>query len=242
MQQLLGGAAVHDRPPQAPQRVAEQLPVGVGELRSLCAVANQPLSLLDSICEVRRGQIDRSHPLMQPLERMRVLARRDLSRRHRLVVGPQRDREAVAHIDTRLHPRIKLGHGAIGFGEPPSDLDLERRACPMRYRRDPRKHTTGQQAHREAVRVVKNNRVFDLQVQRRGRGHTCGHRERNFCCLHRRPLRDSACLRPAYSRPTHCPFSQSPHSPAPAVPSTPLPVPRSRWCASDVLAGCRGEP
>ena len=144
------------------------------------AVVNQPLRLRDSIREVRRRHIDLPHAGMQPLERLRVLGRRDLSRRYRLVVGPQRDREGVTRIDARLHPRLKLSDRAIGFGEPPSDLDFERGTCLMRYRRDPSKSVTRQQAYGEPVRVVKNNGVIDPQVQRRGRGHTRSHRTRNL--------------------------------------------------------------
>ena len=78
VQQLLGGAAVADRAPQASQRVAEKLPVRVSELRCVGAVANQPLRLRDSIREVRRRQIDLPHAGMQPLERLRVLGWRDV--------------------------------------------------------------------------------------------------------------------------------------------------------------------
>ena len=97
------------------------------------AVADQRLRLGDSIREVRRSHVDLPHAGMQPLERLRILGWRDVSRRHRLVVGPQRDREAVTHVDARLHARLKLSHRAIGFGEPPSDLDLELGARLMRY-------------------------------------------------------------------------------------------------------------
>jgi hypothetical protein len=98
---------------------------------------------------------------MQPLECLGILGWRDVSRQPRLVVGPQRDREAVTHVDARLHPRLKLSHRAVGSGEPPSDLDFELGACLMRYMRHPSKNVTRQQAHSEPVRVVKNNRVID---------------------------------------------------------------------------------
>src|SRR5436309_798219 len=70
VQQLFVGAAVNDRAPQASQRVAEKLPVRVGERRSMGAVVNQPLRLRDSIREVRRRHIDLAHAGMQPLERL----------------------------------------------------------------------------------------------------------------------------------------------------------------------------
>ena len=180
VQQLLVGATVVDRAPQASQRVGEKMPVRVSELRGPGAVANQRLRLRDTIREVRRRHIDLPHAGMQPLERLRILRWSDVSRRHGLVVAPQRDREAVTHVDARLHPRLELGHWAIGFGEPPSDLDFELGACPVRYARDASKNVTGQQAHSEPVRVVKDNRVIDPQVERRGCGHTRSHRTRNF--------------------------------------------------------------
>ena len=102
---------------------------------------------------------------MQPLERIRVVGRRDLSRRHRFVVGPQRDHEAVTLVDARLHSRLERSHGALGFGEPLRKLDLELRDL-LRRRCDPGKDVTRQQAQREPVRVVKNDRVVDRQAER----------------------------------------------------------------------------
>ena len=125
VQQLLGGAPVADRPPQTSQRVAEKLPVRVSERRSVVAARNELLRLRDSIREVRRREIDLPHAGMQPLERVRVVGWRDLSRWHRFVVGPQRDHEAVTHVDARLHSRLKRSHRALGFREPLGKLDFE---------------------------------------------------------------------------------------------------------------------
>ena len=144
------------------------------------AVVDQPLSLRDSISEVRRRHIDVPHAGMQSPERLRILAWRDVSGQHRLVVGPQRHREGVTRVDARLHPRLKLSDRTVGFGEPPSDLDFELGACLMRYMRDPSKSVTRQQPYREPVRVVENDGLIDPQVQRRGRGHTRSHRTRNL--------------------------------------------------------------
>src|SRR6266496_1245246 len=47
----------------------EQLPVRVGERRSAIAARHELLSLLDSISEVRRRDIELAHAGMQPLER-----------------------------------------------------------------------------------------------------------------------------------------------------------------------------
>ena len=166
VQQLLGGAAVADRSSQASQRVAEKLPVRVSERRSVVAAPDQPLSLRDSIREVRRREIDLPHAGMQPLERVRVVGWRDLSRRHRFVVGPQGDHEAVTHVDARLDSRLKRSHRALGFREPLSKLDLELCARLIRHGRDPGDDVTRQQAQDEPVRVLKNDRVVDRQVKR----------------------------------------------------------------------------
>ena len=130
--------------------------------------------------EVRRREIDRPHAGMQPLKRLRVLGWGDVSRRYRLVVGPQRDHEAVTHVDARLHARLKRSHRALGFGEPPRDLDFELCACLLRHVRDPRKNVTRQEAHSEPVRVVKNDRVIDSQAKRCGARPSGSHRTRNI--------------------------------------------------------------
>ena len=96
------------------------------------------------------------------------------------MVGPQRDREAVTHVDAGLHPRLKGSDRAVTFGEPPRDLDFELGACLMRYMRDSSESVTRQQPYSEPVRIVKNDRVIDPQVKRRGRGPTRRHRTRNL--------------------------------------------------------------
>src|ERR1700735_5604056 len=75
VQQLLSGATVADCPPQVSQRVAEELPVPVGERRSAVAVRDEPLSLLDPVPEVRRRDIERAQAGVQPLERTGVVSR-----------------------------------------------------------------------------------------------------------------------------------------------------------------------
>jgi hypothetical protein len=46
----------------------------------------------------------------------------------------------------------------------------------MSYVRHPSKDVTGQHAQREFVRVVKNDRVVDCQVERCRDRHRCSHR------------------------------------------------------------------
>ncbi|GHO79863.1 hypothetical protein KSD_76340 [Ktedonobacter sp. SOSP1-85] len=81
---------------------------------------------------------------MQPLQNLRILGWCDVMRRHRLVVFPQRDREAATHVDARLHARLRLSYRTIGLGEPPSDLNLELGARLMRYIGYPSKNVTRQ--------------------------------------------------------------------------------------------------
>jgi hypothetical protein len=81
---------------------------------------------------------------MQPLQNLRILGWCDGTRRHRLVVFPQRDREAATHVDARLHARLRLSHRTIGLGEPPSDLNLELGTRLMRYIGYPSKNVTRQ--------------------------------------------------------------------------------------------------
>ncbi len=58
VQELLWGAARADRLAPASQSVGEKLTVGVNHLRSLLTTSDQPLGLGDSICEMRRRQVD----------------------------------------------------------------------------------------------------------------------------------------------------------------------------------------
>ena len=165
VQELLRGAAVGDRSSQAAQRAAEKLPVRVGERRSLVAVRDELLSLCDSIREVGRRDIELPHARMQPLERLRVVGWRHLSRRHRWVVGPQSDDEAVTLVGARLGSWLKSSHRAIGLGEPSSKLEFELSHL-LRLRCDSGKDVTREQAHSELVRVLENDRIVDRQVKR----------------------------------------------------------------------------
>jgi hypothetical protein len=179
VQQLLGTSPVCDHPPQTSQRVAEKLAIRVRKLGSELATAYQLLSLRDSIREVRRRKIDFPHASVQPREHLRVLGWRDVSRRHRLIVGPQCDREAVTLVDARLHPRLKRSHRAIGFGQPLSKVYFELRNF-LSYVCHASKDVTGQQAQREFVRVVKNDRVIDSQVKRLSARPSGSYRTRNI--------------------------------------------------------------
>jgi hypothetical protein len=96
-------------------------------------------------------------------------------RRHRLVVGPQRDLEAVPLVAAWLHPRLQGRDRSPGSGEPPSQLHLELGEL-VPGRCDPGEHVTGQQAQRELVRVVQNARVAGRQAQSLGDRHRRRHR------------------------------------------------------------------
>ena len=86
-------------------------------------------------------------------------------------------------MDARLYSGFQSSHRAPGFGEPPGKLDLELCGL-MRCRCDSGKDVTRQQAHSEPVRIVKNDRVVDDQVKRRGGRHGRSQRALNLRLLH----------------------------------------------------------
>jgi hypothetical protein len=88
---------------------------------------------------------------MQPFERVRVVGWREISRRSRFVIGPQRYREPVAYVGPRLDSRLKRSYRAIGFREALSKSGLELRPPPAALLRDPSNSVAGQQAHSEFV-------------------------------------------------------------------------------------------
>ena len=70
------------------------------------------LSFCDPVREVRRHDIERPHRVMQSFERSRIRDRPDLRRRHRGVVGPQGDDEAIALVGARRRSRLRATTGA----------------------------------------------------------------------------------------------------------------------------------
>ncbi len=165
VEQLLGGVPLTDRPRQRSQTVAQQLAVSIPKIRSSGAVVDQRLRRRDALREVGRNEIDLPHPSVQPLERLRILGWFDVTVGNRLVVRPQCDHEAVTHVDARLHPRIERSYGAVGFGEPTSDLDFELCGPPPLRVRDPSENVTRPQAQSEPVRVVENDCVIDSEAE-----------------------------------------------------------------------------
>jgi hypothetical protein len=131
VQQLLACAPAASRATESSERVAEEFPVGTGQRWSPLSVANLSLRTGDSIGEVRRPQISLAQGGMQPHKCARIFGWRDLRSRG-LVVPPERDGEAIPHIDAVSDPGLKLSHRAIGFGETASNLYLEFGASLMR--------------------------------------------------------------------------------------------------------------
>jgi len=163
VEELLRGATILDLPAQVSQRVPEELSVGIGELRSTALIRHERLRLRDSIGEVRRRHVNLPHSGMKPRERVCVLGRRGLSSRRRLVVGPERDREAVTHVDAWLHAWLKGNGGASSCCEPLRKFDFELGHL-LTNMADPRNDVTRRQAQRELVRVLKNVCVIGPQV------------------------------------------------------------------------------
>ena len=116
VQQLLRGTSPGDHGHHATERVHEKVTVGVAELRSPVAAPDEQLSFPDPIREMRRRDIDVLHADVKPRERVSVVGWSELASRLGLVVGPERDREAVALVDPRRHSWIE---------KPPRD-------CPLR--------------------------------------------------------------------------------------------------------------
>ncbi len=73
--QQLVPAALTDLLSKSSQRVAEQLPVHIGEVGGLVTARHELFSRFDSICEVRRGDVECAHARMELLERTRVVDR-----------------------------------------------------------------------------------------------------------------------------------------------------------------------
>jgi len=148
------------------QRRADQLAIGAGDLRVVGGVVDQALCRVNSIREARQPvaeQIRLPHAGVQPLERSRVLVRRDVAWRHGFVVAPQGDGEVVLLVDARLDSRIEGRQRGAGLGEAPSDLDLELGAVLPGAGRDTSEYVTRPKAHREPVRIAQHDRVIDAQ-------------------------------------------------------------------------------
>ena len=167
VQQLLVRAAVDDGPAKAAQRVSQEFPICVDELRTLRTVSDDRLRFFDSLGEVWCRRIELPHACMQAFERLRILGQRGVGRRQRLVVRPKCDREAVMYVDERVHPRVEDSDRAVGFLKPPCHLDFER--CnfmvPSNGGRDPSQNITRPQSQSEPVRLVENVGVIDPQIK-----------------------------------------------------------------------------
>ena len=69
-------------------------------------------------------------------------------------------------VDARLHSEApRACHRALGSGEPLRKVDFELRGL-VRDRCHSGKDVTWQQSQSEPVRVVKNDRVVDRQIER----------------------------------------------------------------------------
>ena len=120
---------------------------------------------------------------MQSLKRIRVVGWRNLPRCLRVVVGPQRDDEAITLINARLYSGVQSSYRAPGFGELLGKVDLELCGL-MRSRCDSGKDVTRPQAHSEPVGIVKNDRFVGGQVKRRGGRYGRSQRALNLRWMH----------------------------------------------------------
>lgn len=183
MEQLLRGGPDANPPPRPSQVVDQKLSVLVSQRRRAVPAGYELLSLIDSIHEVRCGGVESAHPGMKSRERVSVVAGEGLGRRHRLVVSPQRQSEAVRLVDARLDSRIGSGHGTRHRVEAFRQLDLERGdlATRMGHTGD---DVTGHQTSRERVRVVKDDSMVGGQAQPGGRRQGSVDRTPDVGCMH----------------------------------------------------------
>jgi len=127
VQQLLDRPAVGDRSSRAFQRVHEQGAVRVRERRRLVPARDESFGFRNPIREMGCRHVDLPHAGVQPRERAGVVGCEYVSRRRRLVVGPQRDREPVSLVHARLDARIEHTDRAAGLAELLRELDFELR-------------------------------------------------------------------------------------------------------------------
>lgn len=75
VQQLLGSSAAVDLLTRPVQRVEEEMAVAFRKLGGFVSIRYQPLSRCDSFHEVRRRDLDTSHPPVETLERVCIVGR-----------------------------------------------------------------------------------------------------------------------------------------------------------------------
>jgi len=68
-------------------------------------------------------------------------------------------------MDTRLDPRLELGHRTVRFSETASNFYLELGVRLVGRRRDPGKHIAREQAQGDAVRIVNNDRLIGSKAE-----------------------------------------------------------------------------
>ncbi|MBE9499776.1 hypothetical protein IHE61_21215 [Streptomyces sp. GKU 257-1] len=76
-------------------------------------------------------------------------------------------------MDSGLHPTFELGHRRVNVGETVGDLYFELGIRQMLQRCDPSQNIARDQAQRDAVRVVDDDRIVDLKAQLRSSRPPC---------------------------------------------------------------------
>jgi hypothetical protein len=189
VQQLIAGIPLVHRVSYAIECGAEEFAVGTGKLWSLRWVVNLRCPSGHSIGDVRCRQIDLAQAGMDSEECVRIVSRRDSS--HLLVVGPERESEALTHVNAGLRARLKHTNRALGFGETASNVCFELEAVFPPLQCDPGEDVTRHEAHGYAVGVVNDDRVVDVEAELPGR-HLCGrNRAPDLGWFHARLLRTS---------------------------------------------------
>lgn len=178
VKELLGRAAPIDVLTDTPQCVEQKFtPCGV-ECRCSITVRYKTLRFLHPVSDVRSRYVYVAHSGVKSLERVCIVGGRELIRRPCVVVGPQRDGEAIALVDARFGRGLQGRHGCLSGDELLRELKLERGHF-LAHGCDPSEYITRQETQRELVRVLDDSHVPDGQVHGNGNRSHGSHRTRH---------------------------------------------------------------
>ncbi len=116
---------------------------------------------------MRCCHIDLAQTRMEPEKGVRVVGRCNVTLM--LVVGPERQSKAVTCVNAGLHVRSERANGTIGFGKETDNLGFEAEVLFPSSRCDPNQNVTGNETHGDAVGVVNDNSVVNLEAELAGK-------------------------------------------------------------------------
>jgi len=200
VEKLFRCALLRDRQQRFVHGVGQEHAVHEVKVGGLGGVADELLCLSNTFCEVRCRGLDRSHASVQLPKCLCIVNRRATPIGSWFVVGPEGDVEAVPLIHAWFHPSVEWRDGAVGFGEPFGELDLE--LCLMFVLSDSGKSITGPQAQCEPVRVVEDDSLVGRQAKVAGGRSGRSHRAPDFRFVHERTPYGTPSTSPSPARAT----------------------------------------